>query len=140
MARSKPSNPPGGGKPEPIPLGATRRAMREIPLPGGGPPPSDLGDPHAAGTPGGGSEIGGLAGTNIGEGDPDVPELDETLGSGVNPENEEEEGPPYGGISGGAVGGTPAEGRSAGGHTRGGINPGGSHRGDSTIGSKPEAP
>lgn len=140
MARShtsKKSSPPH--KPQPIPPGATRKAMEEIPLPGNGPPPSDLGDPHASGTPGGGTEIGGLAGTNIGEGDPDVPELDETMGSGVNPINEEEDEQEdaYGGPSGGAVGGTPAEGRSSGGHVHGGIAPGGSHRGDSTIGSKP---
>jgi hypothetical protein len=140
MARSqsgKKSRPPH--KPELIPPGATRKALDEVPLPGGGPPPSDLGDRHASGTPGGGTEIGGLAGTNIGEGDPDMPELDETLGSGVNPINEEEDEDKaaYGGPSGGAVGGTPAEGRSSGGHVHGGIAPGGSHRGDSTIGSKP---
>ena len=106
-----------------LPPGATRRAFDREDL-GGGPPGSPLGDRHAAGTPGGGSEVGGLAGSNVGDGSP------------VEEEPPAEEEGPYGGPSGGAVGGTPAEGRSSGGHVPGGIAPGGVHRGDSTIGSR----
>lgn len=132
MARKKnPTN-------KPVPPGATRKALEEIPMPGDQPPPSGLGDRHAAGTPGGGTSVGGLGGTNIGDGDPENADLDETLGSGVNNDNEEQEGPPFGGVSGGAVGGTPAEGRSSGGRIKGGIKPGGAHRGDSTIGTNPD--
>ena len=121
--------------PEPIPPGATRRAAEADLRPGE--PPSDLGDRHAAGTPGGGTEVGGLGGTNIGDGAPENADLDEALGSGV--EEEEQEDGPYGGVSGGAVGGTPAGGRSSGGNVHRGIAPGGDHRGDSTVGTDPEA-
>ena len=122
--------------PKPIPPGATKRASDADLRPGE--PPSPLGDGHAAGTPGGGTEIGGLAGTNFGDGDPEDVDLDKAMGSGLD-EPEDEGGPPYSGISGGAVGGTPAEGRSTGGHVTHGIAPGGVHRGDSTIGANPNA-
>jgi hypothetical protein len=96
------------------------------------------GDIHAAGTPGGGSEVGGLAGTNVGNGAPGNVNLEEFLGDG-NAEEElerlEGNGPPYSGPAGGAVGGTPAEGRTAGGSVHHGIAPEGVHRGDSTIGA-----
>ena len=46
------------------------------------------GDVHAAGTPGGGTAYGGLAGTNIGDGDPGNANLEDAMGSGVR-ENEE---------------------------------------------------
>lgn len=125
-------------RPKEVPPGATRRAFdRE---PNGGGDWSPPGDRHAAGTPGGGSEVGGLGGTTIGEGAPENADLEETMGTGENEYNEEFEGPPYGGISGGAVGGTPAQGRSSGGRTHRGIAPGGVHRGDSTIGSDPDRP
>ena len=108
----------------------------------GGPPATPLDDPFALGTPGGGSELGGLAGTNEGDGAPDNDaELSAAMAGedldAVPPEEEDATG--YGGISGGAVGGTPAEGRSSGGATHGGIAPGGSHRGDSTVGADPDA-
>jgi RNA polymerase-binding transcription factor DksA len=121
---------------EPIPPGATKRASDADTRPGE--PPSDLGDRHAAGTPAGGTEVGGLAGTNIGDGSPDNADLEQAMAGDLD-EEAAGDGPPYGGISGGAVGGTPAEGRSSGGQTHGGISPGGVHRGDSTIGADPDA-
>jgi DnaK suppressor protein len=39
-------------------------------------------DEHAAGTPGGGSSLGGLAGTNIGRGEPALGDLGDASGSG----------------------------------------------------------
>jgi hypothetical protein len=123
----------------PVPPGATKKAFEREDN-GGGPPGSPLGDRHAAGTPGGGTEVGGLGGTNIGEGSPENADLEEPMATGVNSENIEEVGPPYAGISGGAVGGTPAEGRSSGGKVHGGLAAEGTHRGDSTIGSDPESP
>lgn len=51
---------------------------------------------------------------------------------------DEQEGPPYAGHSGGAVGGTPAEGRAVGGEIHGGIAPQrGTRNIDSTIGARP---
>jgi hypothetical protein len=95
-------------------------------------------DIFAAGTPGGGSASGGLAGTNAGDGAPENADLEDAMGNGIDDRSAEEEdegGVPYSGPSGGAVGGTPAGGRASGGHVRHGIRPGGSQRGDSTIGS-----
>src|SRR5579884_4079471 len=98
-------------KPETIPPGATRKALErdrrqafddEV----------DRGDEDAAGTPGGGTEVGGLAGTNIGDGASNNADLEETMGSDVDEYDEDVSEPPYSGISGGAVGGTPAERRS----------------------------
>lgn len=102
-----------------------------------GPPPGKPGGPvearmasdrHAAGSPGGGSAIGGLAGTNIGIGDPEESDLEDAMAGGVfdaeiETEQIEEqrmteqttEG--YAGHAGGAVGGTPANKRATGGRT-----------------------
>jgi RNA polymerase-binding transcription factor DksA len=69
------------------------------------------GDSHAAGTPGGGSAVGGLAGSNAGYGDPDIEDLEEAMGSGLfdrRAPRDEPEDTPKAGRSGGAVGGTPA--------------------------------
>jgi len=121
----------------PVPPGATRKAF-EREENGGRTPGSPLGDRHAAGTPGGGTEVGGLGGTNIGEGEPENADLEEAMATGLVEEDIEEQGPPYSGISGGAVGGTPAEGRSSGGNVHGGYDPQGVHRGDSTVGCEPE--
>jgi hypothetical protein len=96
-------------------------------------------DIHAAGTPGGGAAAGGLAGTNVGDGDPDNADLEDALGSGIADQSEDEEDQdsvPYSGPSGGAVGGTPAGGRASGGNVHRGIDPGNTHRGDSTLGSR----
>ncbi len=123
-------------KPETIPPGATRKAFeRDRRLP---PEEADRGDEDAAGTPGGGTEVGGLAGTNIGDGSANNADLEEAMGTDLDKYDDEVSEPPYAGPSGGAVGGTPAEGRSKGGRVHRGIAPGGVHRGDSTIGSKPD--
>jgi hypothetical protein len=132
QAPARPTSPKG-----PVPPGATRKAFEREDN-GGGTPGSPPGDRHAAGTPGGGTEFGGLAGTNIGEGSPENADLERPMGTGVPEEDIEEEGPPYAGPSGGAVGGTPAQGRSSGGRVHRGIAPEGTHRGDSTIGGDPE--
>ena len=83
-------------------------------------------DVHAAGTAGGGTAIGGLAGTNIGEGDPDDGDLEEAMGSGnfdQELEDDHEDTTSYSGPSGGAVGGAVADLRASGGKTGGGITP-----------------
>jgi len=75
-------------------------------------------DVHAAGTPGGGSATGGLAGTNIGSGAPGGARLEQAMGGGaIEDDSEEDEGEPeaFSGRSGGAVGGTPANKRAKGG-------------------------
>lgn len=83
---------------------------------GGGP-----NDVHAAGTPGGGTAVGGLAGTNIGDGGPEGTNLEEAMGSGTydadEPDEADGEDQPeaQAGPSGGAVGGTPANKRARGG-------------------------
>lgn len=111
------------------------RAPNDLP----GPPGSGAGDRHAAGEPGGGSAVGGLAGTNIDDGSPDNADIEAAGGSSdfdrALDANDEEA---YTGIGGGAVGGTPAGKRARGGRTGGGIAPGGVHRGDSTVGSDPQ--
>ncbi len=85
-------------------------------------------DIHAEGTPGGGTAVGGLAGTNIGEGDPDEANLEAAAGSSeydVEIEGEKNDATAYSGPAGGAVGGTPANRRAVGGKSPGehGINP-----------------
>ena len=74
-------------------------------------------DIHAAGTPGGGTAVGGLAGSNAGYGEPEIEELDEAMASGLF----DREGPidepaetPKAGSAGGAVGGIPANKRAVG--------------------------
>lgn len=77
-------------RPEPIPPGATRRAFDSDLRPGEQPSPA--GDEHAAGTPGGGTEFGGLAGSNFGDGNPDEADLEHAMGSGTNePEAEDDD-------------------------------------------------
>jgi hypothetical protein len=121
-----------------IPPGAQARAAKRDERPGG-PRHTPLRDRYAAGTPGGGTEYGGLAGGNAGEGEiPDEEILDAALAGG-EPDPEAEEEDAYSGFSGGAVGGTPAGKRSPGGKQRKGLlRPGSTHRGDSTIGGNPE--
>lgn len=65
-----------------IPPGATKRAADADLRPGER--PSRLDDRYAAGTPAGGTEAGGLAGGNFADGDPDMSELNEAMGSGLN--------------------------------------------------------
>jgi hypothetical protein len=92
-------------------------------------------DFHAAGTPGGGTATGGLAGTNVGDGDPDNADLENALGSGIHDSaGEELDLPPYSGKAGGAVGGTPAGKRAKGGHVGRGLTPGGEEKAESAVG------
>jgi DnaK suppressor protein len=76
-------------------------------------------DSHAAGTPGGGSALGGLAGTNLDGGDPDGEQLENAMASGSFDVADEADEPKandaYSGPSGGAIGGSPANKRSTGG-------------------------
>jgi hypothetical protein len=79
-------------------------------------------DLHAAGTPGGGTGIGGLAGTNLNGGEPDDHRLEDAMGSGnfdrTDEADEAEPNDAYSGPSGGAIGGSPANKRSTGGRGR----------------------
>ncbi|HLJ12384.1 MAG TPA: TraR/DksA C4-type zinc finger protein [Planctomycetaceae bacterium] len=77
----------------------------------------NVADRHAAGTAGGGTAVGGLAGTNEGRGDPDAAQLESASasshfdsGDAVDRDNDS----PRSGRSGGAVGGTPAGKRARG--------------------------
>jgi RNA polymerase-binding transcription factor DksA len=75
------------------------------------------GDRHAVGTPGGGSAVGGLAGSNAGEGVPDLEELEDAMASSDfdrQVPNGESEETPKAGHAGGAVGGTPSGKRTSG--------------------------
>ncbi len=123
-------------KTNPIPPGATKAASDHDLRPGE-PPDRTPSGAEAVGTPGGGTEVGGLAGTNIDDGDPVLTNLDRAMGSDARGEDSEEGGPPYAGSAGGAVGGTPAQARASGGHQRHGIAPGGVPPADTTIGQKP---
>lgn len=127
---------------EPLPPGATKKAFERPETPRTGPSESQR-DIHAAGTPAGGSEVGGLGGTNIGDGAPENADLERTMADTLPDDTETADpnapGPAYGGRSGGAVGGAIAQGRSKGGTTHGGLRPGGDQRGDSTIGTDPNA-
>ncbi|MBL8828784.1 MAG: TraR/DksA C4-type zinc finger protein [Planctomycetaceae bacterium] len=73
-------------------------------------PPRGPSDAHGAGTAGGGTAIGGLAGTNIGHGDPHVAALEDAMGSDQFDIADKRAQSPEAraGQSGGAVGGTPA--------------------------------
>jgi hypothetical protein len=123
-------------KTNPVPPGATKAASDHDLRPGEPPDRTPAGE-EAVGTPGGGTEVGGLAGTNIDDGDPVLTNLDRAMGSDTRGEDSEEGGPPYAGHSGGAVGGTPAQVRASGGQQRHGIRPGGKSPADRTIGEKP---
>ena len=72
------------------------------------------GDVHAAGTAGGGTAVGGLAGSNEGNGDPVIVEVDEATASGsFDVEDDRTDNrTPLSGFTGGAVGGTPARKRA----------------------------
>jgi DnaK suppressor protein len=75
----------------------------------------DTGDVHAAGEAGGGTSLGGLAGTNMGHGDPVLGEIEEATGSGnfdVSDARDDDPDEPRSGRGGGAVGGTPANKRT----------------------------
>ncbi|HEX4413450.1 MAG TPA: TraR/DksA C4-type zinc finger protein [Lacipirellulaceae bacterium] len=72
------------------------------------------GDVFAAGTAGGGTAVGGLAGSNEGNGDPSVVEVDDATGSGNFDIDDDrvDDHTPQSGFRGGAVGGTPARKRA----------------------------
>ena len=129
--------PPHGDGRERIPPGATRRASDRTARPGG-PAATPLDDRFGAGTPAGGTEVGGLGGSNEGDGSPQDVDLTTAAATGTHAPEAEDGGPPYAGPAGGAVGGTPAEDRSSGGRTGRGLRPEGLHRGDSTLGASPE--
>ena len=81
----------------------------------------EMEDTHAAGTPGGGSALGGLAGTTVGSGDPDDVDLEDAMGSGSYDAELSEEGEeldPFSGSAGGPGGGTPESERSVGGKSK----------------------
>lgn len=126
----------GKDKTDPIPPGATKAASDHDLRPGETPDRVPAGE-EAVGTPGGGTEVGGLAGTNVGDGDPVNANIDRAMGSDARGDDSEDGGPPYAGHAGGAVGGSPAEGRSTGGHQHTGIRPGGVPPADTTIGHDP---
>src|SRR5579872_4130414 len=105
MARNDEDRPTTQAR-EPIPPGAINHPWRE-PERLGGPRHSGLGDRHAAGTPAGGAESGGLAGSNTGDGEPLEDDLERELGAST-PEPLDPDETAYGGPSGGSVGGTPA--------------------------------
>ncbi len=88
-------------------------------------PQEEKPDVYAAGTAGGGTAVGGLAGTTIGDGAPGGAGLEEAMGSSKfdAEEADAEDNDAYSGVSGGAVGGTPAGKRASGGRTHGGIVP-----------------
>lgn len=71
-------------------------------------------DVHAAGTAGGGTAVGGLAGSNEGDGEPVVGEIDDATGSGNFDVDDDrpDDNTPMSGFTGGAVGGTPARKRA----------------------------
>ncbi len=92
-----------------------RRRARHTDIESDAESPLPPGDVHAAGTPGGGTAVGGLAGSNAGHGDPDVADLQDAMGSGESDAREahaDSDHVPKSGRSGGAVGGTPANKRN----------------------------
>jgi RNA polymerase-binding transcription factor DksA len=103
--------------------GHETRDVTELPGLAGTELRSNPDDVHAAGTPGGGAAVGGLAGTNAGRGDPDEEELDEAMGGSAfdaadgpeTPKSGEDNPQAFSGPSGGAIGGTPANKRARGG-------------------------
>jgi hypothetical protein len=139
--QAKPIRVPTQGDPSRVSGGTTTKASDRDERPDGKPRHTPAGtSPSAAGTPGGGTEVGGLAGTNINEGSPQNADLEYYAGSEAEEfAPEKEGGEPYAGHAGGAVGGTPAGGRASGGQTHRGLRPGGVHRGDSTIGTNPNS-
>ena len=102
-------------------------------------PPREPGSAqNMAGQAAGGLSVGGLAGSNYGDGAPNADEASDAFGVGLGDNvGKEEDGPPFAGRSGGAVGGTPADKRVTGGKAGRGIAPGMAER-DSTIGGMPD--
>jgi len=82
--------------------------------PGAGLRASPRQDSHAAGSAGGGTALGGLAGTNQGRGDPTPADLERATATGEFDHVDSVDTEPTAGSSGGAAGGTPAGKRSDG--------------------------
>lgn len=122
----------------PVPPGATKAASDHDLRPGETPDRTPSGV-EAAGTPGGGTEYGGLGGTNLDDGDPVRAPIDRAMGSDARGDEDEQGDQAYAGSSGGAVGGTPANVRARGGHQRHGLAPGGVPPADTTIGQAPDS-
>lgn len=81
-----------------------------------GPAGSGGGDRHGVGAPMGGTAVGGLAGTNVGHGDPENADIDAAGGGGdFDRDLDADQEQAYAGHAGGAVGGTPANKRAVGG-------------------------
>jgi hypothetical protein len=126
--------------PKPQPRRAGLKYDERDPDEPGGPTGSAGGDRHGVGQAMGGLSVGGLGGSNEGDGAANADEADEAFGSGLQDNvGKEENSPPFAGPSGGAVGGSPAEKRAKGRHVRRGIAPGAAER-DSTIGGNPGRP
>jgi len=102
-------------KTNPVPPGSTRAASDHDLRPGETPDRTPSGA-EAAGTPGGGTELGGLAGVNSDDGDPVRAPIDRAMGSDARGDESDEGDEAFAGRSGGAVGGTPANKRARGGH------------------------
>jgi hypothetical protein len=117
MGKRSKRNPGKSEKDQPVEVRMTDLGWPEEGKPQDNDASAEPPDTHAAGTPGGGTATGGLAGTNVGHGDPDDAALEAALGSGIHDNSEVEGGPPFAGAAGGAVGGTPAEKRSKGGRS-----------------------
>jgi RNA polymerase-binding transcription factor DksA len=75
-------------------------------------------DSHASGTAGGGTAVGGLAGTNQGHGDPEPGSIETATANSEFDREDQDQGEPLAGSAGGATGGTPAGKRSGGGKPR----------------------
>lgn len=128
----------GREKTDPVPPGATKAASDHDLRPGETPDRVPSGE-EAVGTPGGGTELGGLAGINRDDGDPALEDIDRAMGSDARGPDSEDGGPPYAGPAGGAVGGAIAQGRASGGREKHGITPGGGPPADTTIGHDPDS-
>lgn len=96
----------------------SRHRDDEVPPDERGAAGSGAGDRHAAGAPMGGSAVGGLEGTNVGDGSPENANIDAAQGSDEFERRlDSDQEAAYAGKSGGAVGGTPANKRATGGRS-----------------------
>lgn len=95
---------------------AARHRPDEIPPNARGPEGSAGGERHAVGDITGGTSVGGLGGSNMGDGTPNPDELDSAVGSDdFDHQFDSDQEDAYAGRAGGAVGGTPANKRVRGG-------------------------
>ncbi|HEX4130557.1 MAG TPA: hypothetical protein VHZ24_10965 [Pirellulales bacterium] len=119
-------------------IGARHRPD-ELPPNARGPAGSAAGDPHAVGETMGGGPLGGLAGTNVGDGSPENADIDAAAGSGdFDARGDVAEEDAYSGHAGGAVGGSIANQRARGGRSAHGIAEDLPTHDGSTIGQNPQ--